>query len=255
MTDATIAKKALLIGMNYQYFPGHMRLRNSVHDVEAFQSFLQKRGMQDEDIRVIVDEGDEGRARTTYAAIVRVILELAKDSWAHELTHAYFMFSGHSSQVRDMDHEEADGLDEGIAPSNFKEKGLIIDDLLGQLFSCFNPKTHVFCIFDCDTSGSMLDLPHYYIQYEDMTPYFVKAPRSMRGRRVYALSACKDKEISGVTREAMGTLTHCLLEELSIAPEQPLLTLQARLAQHSDQPRTFVLSSSHPLSMNDHFEV
>lgn len=246
--------KALLVGMNYApYCPVHMQLKNSIRDALHFQEFLQERGVPKESICLLRD--DESKEACSKANIISAILTLAQDSWKENLSHAYFLFSGHGSQDRDRTKAEADGLNEGIGPSDFQEKGLIVDDILRYLFSSFNPNTKVFCVFDCDNSGSIMDLPHYYINYEEVTPSFVTSAQPMFHHKIYLLAACKDKGISGVIKGEEGeegTLTSYLLKILRRQPKPSLLSLQATLGQQlakmGHENRVFILSSSHALT-------
>jgi hypothetical protein len=41
----------------------------------------------------------------------------------------FFHFSGHGGQTEDLDGDEDDGLDETIYPVDFKQAGMIVDDV------------------------------------------------------------------------------------------------------------------------------
>lgn len=67
----------------------------------------------------------------------------------------FFHFSGHGTQVpADDPHEEADGLDEAIVPTDMN---IIVDDDLRVIFCRLPLGAHLTMLADCCHSGTMLD--------------------------------------------------------------------------------------------------
>jgi hypothetical protein len=239
--------RALLIGMNYDYFPAHMQLKNSINDVILFSHLLTEKGVPPANIICLTDNINNG-ANCTYIRIVTAILSLSAKSWQEDLHSVFFLFSGHGSQVKDLLKIEKDGLNEGIGPSDYMDQGLIIDDTLSHLFHSFNPKTKIICIFDCDNSGTMLDLPYYYSSNQNVSSLFMsEEPKQKCHNKIYVFSAAKDRGVSAVTlsdNHVLGSLTSYLIHEIMHKENISLLELQSSYKPQN----SIILSSTHPLT-------
>lgn len=244
---------ALLIGINYVSNP-RCRLNGCWNDAIQLNSYLGSIGMPYSNIRVLIDNSPEGVEKTSKDSIIQEISNLSKKSWAEELDVVVFSFSGHGSQTRDLDGDEMDGLDEGICPSDMDSRGLIIDDELYLLFRRFNPKTRVYCIFDCCHSGTMLDLPNEY-------PIVKRnVESSCFEQNIVMISGCTDPQCSAdawnqKTRLFGGALTMALLQALQ-SGEAGLLDLHRktleilRAGKYTQFP---VISSTHVIDNNTRF--
>ncbi len=63
-------------------------------------------------------------------------------------------------QIKDTSGDELDGLDECLIPSDYQQKGVIIDDDWNyRLFARLPNGVHLTVVFDCCHSGSGMDLP------------------------------------------------------------------------------------------------
>lgn len=255
---------ALLIGLDYPGYAHYRQLDCCVNDVRLMKETLTTvYQVPCENIRVLTDEQQGGKA-VTWAELVLAIHQLAVDSWKKDLDAAVFMFSGHGTQVFADRAEgiEADGLDEGIAPSDYDSRGIIRDGYLRRLFEGFNPKTKVVCVFDCCHSGSIMDLPFYYINGRDETGLFIKKrgtaldasalDASALDANIFVFSACKDKEISAdfhdeLSGRTYGAMTKLLTGLLKEAPGLHVTQLQTKLNERYRQlgyNQTCVLSTS-----------
>ncbi|KAK8870051.1 hypothetical protein IAR55_000621 [Kwoniella newhampshirensis] len=77
----------------------------------------------------------------------------------------FFHYSGHGTQMEDVDGDEEDGYDEvAICPLDYQQAGLIIDDDSGHdlLVSPLPAGCRLTAIFDSCHSGSVMDLPYTY---------------------------------------------------------------------------------------------
>lgn len=140
--DGRGVKRALLIGINnYVAVP---RLRGSVNDVETMRQVLTSRwGFSERNITVLTDE------RATRAGIIKALDQLVAESGPSDLV--YFHFSGHGSQVKDLNGDEEDGLDETIIPQDGRTGNVrdITDDELDEIFARLKARSAVIVLDSC----------------------------------------------------------------------------------------------------------
>ena len=135
-------KRALLIGINrYNAVPG---LQGSVNDVETMQEILTKRwGFLPRNITVITDEA------ATRERMLAAITDIVAQSGPEDTL--YIHYSGHGSQVQDLNGDEADGLDETLVPADGRTAGVrdIVDDELDVIFSRLRARSAVIVLDSC----------------------------------------------------------------------------------------------------------
>lgn len=135
-------KRALLIGINkYKAVPG---LQGSVNDVETMREILTKRwGFLPSNITTLTDEG------ATRARILAAITEIVGVSAPEDTL--YIHYSGHGSQVQDLNGDEDDGLDETLVPQDGRTSGVrdIVDDELDAIFSNLRTRNAVIVLDSC----------------------------------------------------------------------------------------------------------
>ncbi len=139
-------KRALLIGINkYRAVTG---LQGAVNDVETMREILTKRwGFLPANITMLTDEG---ATRENMLAAIRHIVAVSEPQ-----DTIYIHYSGHGSQVEDLNGDEEDGLDETLVPQDGRTNGVrdIVDDELDDIFS--NLRTHnVIVMLDSCHSGT-----------------------------------------------------------------------------------------------------
>ena len=145
-------KKALLVGINYPKTT--YELRGCINDVVAINEILVNNlGFTDPKlIRMLVDES------ATTANILERLEWLVKDAVAGDVL--YFHFSGHGSQLVDLDYdtlEEPDGLDEVIVPIDMNWRDRVIkDDDFKRIFSKLPVGVNLTVTLDCCHSGNGL---------------------------------------------------------------------------------------------------
>lgn len=201
-------RRALLIGNNY---PGSScPLSGCVNDVNDVRDFLTARTGWDVEVKT----------EATKLEIVQSLSKLALQSWTQGLDAVYIHYSGHGTQVRDAEGEEADGLDEALCPADYETAGMVTDDFLNFIIcGGFNPRTKVRAVFDACHSGSCLDLPYTCAGGK------AAATRDRRARRprgdVQLLSGCRDAQTSADSSyggRAAGALTNSMLRVLRASP-------------------------------------
>ncbi|KAG5181055.1 peptidase C14, caspase domain-containing protein [Tribonema minus] len=205
-----MSSRALLLCNNY--VGTDAELRGCFADGERLKAALVSAGA--------VPEGRVRVLREASAAdAVAALEDLARRSREERLAYVFIAYSGHGTQVRDADGDEADGLDEAICPGDFETAGVVSDDLLRRVFAGFYYRTSVVFVCDACHSGSMLDLRFSY----DGRRCADAGAASDVGRRVLMISGCRDSQTSadaflGGTRYG-GALTDCLLRSLRDVPE------------------------------------
>jgi uncharacterized caspase-like protein len=139
-------KRALLVGINkYKAVPG---LQGSVNDIETMRAILMSRwGFLPRNITVLTDES------ATHDKILSALTELVQVSGPEDTM--YFHFSGHGSQVQDLNGDEDDGLDETLVPQDGRSGGVrdIVDDELDEIFSKLRTEK-VLVVLDSCHSGT-----------------------------------------------------------------------------------------------------
>ena len=150
---AAAAKRALLVGINdYKSVPG---LQGSVNDVQTMREVLITRwGFQEANIRMVTDQA------ATRAGILAALEELVRTAGPNDTV--YFHYSGHGSQVEDLNGDEEDGLDETIVPVDGRSPGVpdIVDDELDAIFARLKTRSAVIVLDSCHsgTATRALDI-------------------------------------------------------------------------------------------------
>jgi hypothetical protein len=140
-------RRALLIGINdYQAFPN---LRGALNDVELLGGVLESRfGFAPEHVRRLTD------AQATRAGILAALAALAREAGPEDVVYVHY--SGHGSQVEDVDGDEgADGMDETLVPHDGRTEGVpdITDDELAAALASL-PAGRAVVVLDSCHSGT-----------------------------------------------------------------------------------------------------
>ena len=146
--------RALVIGIGtYENLPEDMFLHGPKNDVKAISGLLTDwLGFKPDDIRLLTDE------QATKAAILSSIR-----SWLIEGTRpgerVFLYFSGHGLQVKDVNGDEQDGMDEAISTYDLKAgvddwTNVILDDELEPLIAEMKGRA-VTVVIDACHSGTI----------------------------------------------------------------------------------------------------
>lgn len=140
-------KRALLIGINkYKAVP---KLQGSLNDIETMRQILLTRwGFADKNIVVLTDEA------ATRDGMLAALEQLAKVAGPNDTV--YLHYSGHGSQVDDLNGDEPDDhLDETLVPQDGRTPGIrdITDDELDAIFARMAAK-NAFIVLDSCHSGT-----------------------------------------------------------------------------------------------------
>jgi hypothetical protein len=107
-----------------------------------------------------------------------------------------FHYSGHGSQIKDMNRDERDGKDEVIYPVDLK---YISDDEVRNIIKNLNNNTRMYCVIDSCNSGTSFDLPYVFDQNNNNL--FIKENNSktypeLLNKKIYFISGCQDDQSS-----------------------------------------------------------
>jgi len=204
---------ALLVGCEYRgkshYLPG------CIYDVNKMESFLTQRypDLPKENITVMTDIQGE---KPTKSAILHNLRELVGKG-DDEGSTLIFHFSGHGSQVPDLDGDEIDHMDECLIPLGnvYSLFDVIIDDELHEIVKKLSPKSKMFILTDCCHSGSCFDLEYAYKTQLELSQ---EPTRDSQVPNIVKLSGCKDNQTSASIKHAnkwKGALTLSFIDTLS----------------------------------------
>ena len=174
-TDSGLGvKRALLIGINkYQAVP---KLQGSINDIETMRQILLTRwGFSERHIAVVADEA------ATRAGILAALEQLVKETGPQDTV--YFHYSGHGSQVEDLNGDEKDdGLDETLVPQDGRTGDVrdITDDELDAVFARLRAKSAVIVLDSCHsgTATRSLDIRTRSIPQDNRIDIYRKADQA-----------------------------------------------------------------------------
>jgi len=132
----TASKKALCVGINHFLNYPEATLNGCVADANAMSALFQKYcDVNQSEIMLLTD------ARANKANIMKNLSEMVSGAKSGKYSALFFSFSSHGTQVKDVNNDEADGLDEAFCPydlaqttSDWDRNHLIVDDELHDLF-------------------------------------------------------------------------------------------------------------------------
>jgi hypothetical protein len=210
-----MSKRALLIGINY-FTNSTARLSGCIEDINNIYGMLiDAYGYQHNNIAMLRD--DDSSRMPTRANILAALQNIVAVSGAND--EIWIHYSGHGTQVRDVNGDEPDRIDEAIVPVDFTTVGMIIDDELFNIVR--NIRCRATLVFDSCHSGSICDLP-YSINYNPggtLTKSITSNKLIIGNPNIIVISGCRDPQTSAdsfdaSTREASGALTMTLIASL-----------------------------------------
>ncbi len=232
-------KSALLIGLNYTGTP--YQLNGCINDVNNMRTVLLANGYLPENITTLVD------TERTSIPNKKNILQQLQTIISKNNTEVLIYYSGHGSQVRDLNGDEQGGNDSCIVPSDFQVNGFIIDDDLGKLVQQI--KCKCILLFDSCNSGTVCDLPFSFTYLKNNT-FVLKKNKAVNisNPNIYMMSGCRDNQYSldeNVNGTYGGAFTNAFLKRFT--SQKPMITLYAEICS--------LLPSQHPLFSSSSFTV
>jgi len=100
-----------------------------------------------------------------------------------------FQFSGHGTQVPDLDKDEDDKLDEALVPVDYLKNGVITDDWLAREFAKVAPGKRLIVWLDACHSGTLTrSLVNAFTPRAIKATFNLSAPRFLPPGRIPAIS-------------------------------------------------------------------
>lgn len=170
---------ALCVGVD-AYPDAGDRLGGCVNDARRWSQVLGGLGFQ---TTLLLD------GQASHAAIVRGLRRLVTNSRPGDVI--VFHFSGHGTQVDDLDGEEDDGRDEALCPVDFRTGALFLDDDIGQILKDAPHDVNMTLFVDSCHSGTVTRFavgaaqprpPDYRARYVKPTLQLQEAHRLFRAR-------------------------------------------------------------------------
>jgi hypothetical protein len=261
-------KKALVIGINY--VGSECQLSGCINDANQMKEYLMTQcGFLESDIIMLSDHiGAKTNQLPTKANIIRNIHWLTGDLPKNDPCQLVFHYSGHGSNTRDFNNDEADRRDETICPVDYASHGDVKDDELKiMLVDSLPSNAKLFCLMDCCHSGTGLDLKY------DCRVYGRKRKREFRmaengkstqsDAEVVLFSGCKDAQYSAdayIKGKYQGAMTWGFFEVLKKNNYQPmtykdLLSQIQRLLSKKRYEQVPQLSAGQFMNLNQTFSL
>lgn len=142
-------KRAVLVGINK--YQSVNQLDGCVNDVLDWRAVLLMRGWEADNIRVLTDE------RASRFAILDRLEWLVTTAKNDDVI--LFVFSGHGTQLRDWNGDELnDYVDEALVTWEYDglstDYGLLLDDMLAEIFQRLAGTVKAYVVLDCCHSGT-----------------------------------------------------------------------------------------------------
>jgi hypothetical protein len=208
-------KKALLVGINYSNNP-KITLNGCINDSVNIRNLLIDAYDYDQsNITLLSDDVNNSNTLPTYQNIINNLTSLVSNSANY--SELFFQYSGHGSQIKDTNNDEADGLDEVIIPVDYQKSGVISDDTLFNIIK--NVKCKMILLFDSCHSGSVCDL-QWSFEYNNGN--FIKTSNNNKiisNPNIFMFSGSKDVQTSADTysslnRQYCGAFTLAFIDAL-----------------------------------------
>jgi hypothetical protein len=188
----SLQKKALLVGINYTSIPG-ITLKGCINDVVNMSHLLVDAfDYESANITVLRDDINNKSLYPTRNNILNYLNNLVNQSG--NLSEIWFHYSGHGSQVRDLNGDEADGLDEIIVPVDYTNNGFITDDEIFNIIK--NSKCKTILLFDSCHSGSICDLQWSFEYNNGVFTKTLNTNKIILNPNIICFSGCKDTQTS-----------------------------------------------------------
>ncbi|GAB4844260.1 Metacaspase-1 [Ancistrocladus abbreviatus] len=216
-------KKALICGISYRY--SRYELKGCINDAKCMRYLLINKFQfpPDSILMLTEEEADPHRIPTKHNMMMALHWLVTGCQPGDSLV---FHYSGHGSQQRDYDGDEADGYDETLCPLDFETQGMIVDDEINDtIVRPLPPGVKLHAIIDACHSGTALDLP--FLCRMNRSGQYVwedHRPRSgvwkgSNGGEVISFSGCDDDQTSADTAAlskitSTGAMTYCFIQAI-----------------------------------------
>ena len=185
-----MVKRALLIGSNYTATP-QATLYGCINDIVNVRNVLvDAYGYLPANIVMLRD--DDKNRLPTKINIMNNLTQIIKSSSPSD--EIWIHYSGHGTQLRDANGDEAEGLDEAIVPCDFYTAGMISDD---EIFNVISKATcRLLIFFDSCHSGTAVDLQYVANYNNGIIAKSVNGRKNIANPNIVMISGCRDAQTS-----------------------------------------------------------
>lgn len=225
-------KRALLVGINYKGTENELNgCQNDANNMHLF--LTTEKGFNPRNVVVLTDNTSDVQKLPTKDNILRQLTVGIGQMKAGDTF--VFHYSGHGSQIKDLNRDEKDSLDETLVPVDFVKNGQISDDTLKSIIANVPEGSKFVAIIDACHSETSFDLKYIYDpvtqreakkkgkQYLRRGGIKIKAnslltkiDKNLETKgQVICMSGCKDSQTSmdaHIKGQSQGALTASLLE-------------------------------------------
>nr|AXQ06489.1 metacaspase [Vriesea carinata] len=216
-------KRAVICGISYRY--SRHELKGCINDAKCMRFLLINRfHFPDSSIIMLTEEETDPYKIPTKQNIRMALYWLVQGCQPGD--SLVFHYSGHGSQQRCYNSDEADGFDETLCPLDFETQGMIVDDEINTAIVRPLPRgVRLHAIIDACHSGTMLDLPFLcrmnrsgqYVWEDHRPPSGVWKGTS--GGEAISFSGCDDDQTSADTSAlskitSTGAMTFCFIQAI-----------------------------------------
>lgn len=191
MERDNMAIKAVLIGINYK--KTQYQLYGCANDVQGVKNKLRADGIKD---ITVLSDAIKGASSPSASNIISALTTAV--ATAKEGDTLFVHYSGHGTEIKDFNHEEADGNDSAIVAVNRGTIETIIDDKLKAILA--NTKgVKVVGLFDSCDSGTIVDLPYSTEQATETSQL-----KNQKFTEMVFVSGCLDPQTSAEIQTTSG---------------------------------------------------
>ncbi|KAK4267994.1 hypothetical protein QN277_024703 [Acacia crassicarpa] len=216
-------KKAVIVGISYRY--SRHELKGCINDAKCMRYLLiNKFKFPESSILMLTEEETDPYRIPTKHNMRMAMYWLVQGCQPGDSLVLHY--SGHGSQQRNYNGDEADGYDETLCPLDFETQGMIVDDEINTAIVRPLPRgVKLHALIDACHSGTVLDLP--YLCRMNRSGQYVwedHRPRSgvwkgSNGGEVISFSGCDDHQTSADTSAlskitSTGAMTFCFIQAL-----------------------------------------
>lgn len=157
-------KRALLIGINYE--GTNYELLGCIDDSRNLQDFLIAQHYFKSDEIIMMNDNQSDELYPTKANIIHQLADVKTFADAHkaadEKVLLFFSYSGHGTQIRDLNGDESDGKAECLCPVDCDSNGYLVDDDLKIMTDQLAANVTSVVLIDACHSGTVLNLHYDY---------------------------------------------------------------------------------------------
>lgn len=159
----SIIRRSLTIGINYTGTTS--QLGGCINDCDNLKEMMRRYKVCKPSEVIAMTDKKKGYLYPTRKNILtqfRRLVELAKANPKKRIFY-FFSYSGHGTQIRDTNGDEADNRDEALCPIDYETAGFISDDYIKKYFVDALPRNvYLVMLMDACHSGTITDLKYNY---------------------------------------------------------------------------------------------